>query len=178
MIDLLKEAEFFEYVRGAYRGAGENEQKLPYTERETLWTNRLDAAKSNADARVDYVTILQELARELRRNEAIDRGADNQKLQTLGASLRGIGKREAVIYTLVSADRLRLLVATRQRLVHRDIAVSAESLAHAVFDLRAAVRAPSSDPRPAAQRLYDLTLGPVRDLIKTRATSLCRSTVC
>ena len=44
--------------------------------------------------------------------------------------------------------------------------VPAESLAHAVFELREAVANPRADPRAAARQLYDLTLAPIEDLIR------------
>ena len=70
------------------------------------------------------------------------------------------------MHLLVAADRIHLLVSTRDGLVSRDSMVSAESLAHAVFELREAVANPRADPRAAARQLYDLTLAPIEDLIR------------
>ena len=70
------------------------------------------------------------------------------------------------VYTLVDAQRVRMLVATRHGLVHRDSPVTSAELARAVFELREAVRRPEGDARPAARRLYALTFASIRDLTR------------
>ncbi|MDR3711032.1 MAG: CHAT domain-containing protein [Capsulimonadaceae bacterium] len=81
---------------------------------------------------------------------------------TAKESLLPTPKRPGVarIWTLVTPDGVRIIAATGGRRIIASTAIRAEDLNRDVFRLRQALEDPSQDPRPAAQKIYNIVLPP------------------
>ena len=65
------------------------------------------------------------------------------------------------LYTVVTAKVYHVIVTTPYVQVPRTYPITAAALRCKVFALRAALQNPAIDPRPLAQELYQILLGPV-----------------
>jgi CHAT domain-containing protein len=163
VIELLKGEEFLAFMRGAAPAGSRPIESLDYTEREKAWSDRLEGVASTGEA---YQKVLRDLSEDLDAGGKVARGTRGLTAEMSGASMADLRAGVVAVHMLVAADRIRLLVSTRDGLVLRDSMVPAESLAHAVFELREAVAHPRADARAAARQLSDLTLAPIEDLIR------------
>ena len=83
-----------------------------------------------------------------------------------------------VLYTVVTDERYRVIVITPETQVARDYPITAAALNCKVYAFREVLRAtsgdtPAFDPRPLAQELYQILVGPVaRDLEGANAQTL------
>jgi len=66
------------------------------------------------------------------------------------------------LYTLVSSDRYRVIVVSGTTPVAREYAITQEDLNKKIAAFEQALRKKSSDPRPSAQDLYNILVGPVK----------------
>ena len=77
------------------------------------------------------------------------------------------------LYTMVGKDRTRIIVITGSARAARESAITEEDLNRKIAAFEQVLRNPSSDPRPAAQELYNILIGPVkRDLNLAHAETL------
>jgi tetratricopeptide (TPR) repeat protein len=77
------------------------------------------------------------------------------------------------LYTLVSQDRVSIIVVTGSTAVARSSSISETDLYRKIAALQQALRDPRSDPRPAAQDLYNVLVAPVKaDLEQVHAGTL------
>jgi CHAT domain-containing protein len=77
------------------------------------------------------------------------------------------------LYTVVTAEAYHVIVTTPDVQVPRTYPITAAALRCKVFALRAALQNPTIDPRPLAQDLYQILLGPVaQDLEGAQAKTL------
>lgn len=77
------------------------------------------------------------------------------------------------LYTLVGDDRLRVIVVTGATMVAREYAISEADLNAKVAAFDVALRDPKTDPKPLAEELYKIVIGPVKaDLEQAQATTL------
>jgi len=101
-----------------------------------------------------------------------------QETQGLMADLRELGPGTVALYTLVGEEKYRVLLITPDVQLARDAPIAAADLRRKVGAFReqlAAVRSetPPPDPRPLAQELYQLLVGPVaEDLRAAQAQTL------
>ncbi len=77
------------------------------------------------------------------------------------------------LYTLVSSDRYRVIVVSGTTPVAREYAISQQDLNKKIAAFEQVLRSRHSDPRPAAQELYNILVGPVKaDLDLAHAETL------
>lgn len=87
------------------------------------------------------------------------------RLQGLQGTLRELGTGTVLISTVVAEDALFVLLTTSNVQVAREIPVHREELDRSILELRAALTSPAVDPRPSGQKLYDILIRPVEDLL-------------
>jgi CHAT domain-containing protein len=81
--------------------------------------------------------------------------------------------RTVALYTLVSGDRYNVIVITGSTPVARKYMIAEKDLNQKVAAFEQALRDPHSDPRPIAQDLYNILIGPVKaDLDQAQAETL------
>jgi CHAT domain-containing protein/Tfp pilus assembly protein PilF len=77
------------------------------------------------------------------------------------------------LYTLVGKDRYRVIVVTGTTQVARESAIGEEDLNKKIAAFEQALRNRTGDPKPAAQDLYNILIGPVKqDLDQAQAETL------
>jgi CHAT domain-containing protein len=77
------------------------------------------------------------------------------------------------LYTMVTSDHYRVIVITATTTVAREYAIADTELNKKVADFEQVLRSPSRDPKPLAQELYKILMGPVQaDLEQAKAETL------
>jgi CHAT domain-containing protein len=77
------------------------------------------------------------------------------------------------LYTMVTGDHYRVIVITATTTVAREFAISEEDLNKKVAAFQQTLRAPVRDPKPAADELYKILIGPIKaDLDQASAETL------
>jgi len=77
------------------------------------------------------------------------------------------------LYTMVTSDHYRVIVITATTTVAREYAIADTELNKKVADFEQVLRSPSRDPKPLAQQLYKILMGPVEgDLEQAKAETL------
>ncbi len=96
-----------------------------------------------------------------------------EKTQGLMSDLHELGPGVVALYTLVSAQTYRVLLITADTRVAREYSITAADLNRKVHAFREVLQQPQRDPRPLAQELYHILIGPVaRDLELAQAQTL------
>jgi len=202
VLDLLKEEEYFEYVRrDAAAGAG---QPLSFTAAETppadqyraasdtltqLATERdvLRARTARTPAQEERLAQLDQqwdaaeqafnrLLNEIHTALAAtrrDKVEQVEEAEGLMSDLDELGEGTVAIYTLVGEQRLYLLLITPTLRRAYSVAVSEAEVNRAALAFRQALSNPRQDPRPAAQQFYQWLIAPLQaDLQDSGAKTL------
>jgi CHAT domain-containing protein len=215
VLDLLKDEEYFDFVRRNAQTTETLQGRATLTPKEAEWVQRYQAIADRVTAigrewgtlrakkpKQGSLTVAEEqqlqalaadisvaqqafdqLLKELAAafdstDEARQRVADAKVETGLKADLAEMGPGTVSLYTLVTKERYRVIVITATTQVARDYPISAEALNCKIYAFRKALGAigsgaPVFDPRPLAQELYQILLGPVaRDLEGANAQTL------
>jgi CHAT domain-containing protein/tetratricopeptide (TPR) repeat protein len=203
VLDLLKQQEYSDYVRGAATdavspltlNAAEQKAEQDY-ERSTgqlvaageQWaelknlsartaeqekqfrqlSDQLDAASKTLD---DYYARLYVLfGKDSMANKQIaDVKGDVSSLEEQIAE----SPHTVALYTMVTSDHYRVIVITASATVAREFSIADTELNKRVADFGQVLRDPRRDPRPLAQQLYTILIGPVKaDLEQAKAETL------
>jgi len=205
VLNLLKEEEFFDFVRRDSSQAP-SAGRVDLTTAEAEWDRRyneiadrltalghergqlaaLPARTSQQDARLAsldrdltiageaFQKFLAQLDTESSQQklskEKIDQVKDSEALM---GTLRELGSGMVAIYTLVTEDKLRLILITPDVLKTSEAAITRTDLNRKIVAFRQSLENPRSDPRPLARELYELILGPVeKDLAGAKAETI------
>ncbi len=77
------------------------------------------------------------------------------------------------LYTMVTDEGYKVIIITGATMVEREYAIPEKDLNQAVAAFQQALRQPSGDPKPLAQQLYKILIGPVKaDLDQAHAQTL------
>ncbi|MCW3062256.1 MAG: Tetratricopeptide 2 repeat protein [Capsulimonas sp.] len=91
----------------------------------------------------------------------------------LSDTLRNLGPGTVALYTIVEADKYRVIVITSQTQKAEEYPISSTALNKKIMALREALQDPSLDPRPLALELYKILIGPIeKDLAGAQAKTL------
>ena len=191
VLGLLKEQEFFDFVRRSDAEAGtrgqadltrlegDQDKRMQAlfdglttlgVQREAVLARKplLDADQKQADD-LDKQIATANAAFEtfLKGLPAVFAQTTADKITTLRdteglqTTLTVLGHHSVALYTLVGPDKLRLLLVTPQVQIAREYPIKAADLNRMVADFRAALEDPHRDPRPLGKKLYDMMIGPV-----------------
>lgn len=130
---------------------------------------KLDAASAGLSGYYDRLHVLFAKTSDFNKQKAEIKG-DVRALQ----SAIGESPRTVALYTMITADHYRVIVITASVVpVAREYAISAADLNRKVAAFDELLHNPASDPRPAAQELYNILIGPVKaDLDQANADTL------
>ena len=201
-LDLLKQQEYSDYIRGdaantlsplartpAEKQAEEDYQRSTAqivalgeqwaqlkkntartTEEEAQFQRLTDAIQQSNEILSAYYTRLYSL---FASSDA------NKQLADVQGQVSGLKKilarmpRTVALYTLVGKDRTSIIVITGSAAAAREYAIPESELNEKVAAFGMALRDPSRDPRPPAEELYKILVGPVKaDLDQARAETL------
>jgi len=198
VLDLLKQQEYADYVRGAGTDA-----LSPLT----LTAAEQKAQEDYQNSTQQIVAIGQQLAELQSKGGQQDTDELNARLKTASSALNGyysrlyvlFGKNDAAnnkidvvkgnvsalrqeiaesphtvaLYTMVSSDHYRVIVVTAKVTVAREFAITDTELNRKVAAFAQVLRNRSSDPKPLAHELYTILMGTVQsDLDQANAETL------
>jgi CHAT domain-containing protein/Tfp pilus assembly protein PilF len=192
VLDLLKQQEYSDYVRGAETDAlspltlTPAEQKAEEDYEKS--TGQLVAAGQRKAELKSMSTLTTEQDAELKKLtdqlNAADKALDGYysrlyvllgKGDTANLQLRDVkgnvsslsnaiyeSPHTVALYTMVTGDHYRVIVITPSATVARNFAISEADLNKKVSDFEQALRSPSSEPKRLAHELYTILVGPVQ----------------
>ena len=203
VLDLLKQQEYSDYVRGetantlspltltpAEKQAEEDYQKSteqlvslgeqwaelkklnPRTaEQEKQYqqlSDQLNAASKGLNDYYDRLYVLFGKSSDANKQVADVKGDVSLLKQTIAKMPHTVA-----LYTLVGKDRTSVIVITGTATVAREYAIGEEELNKKVAAFEQLLRDPAKDPKPLAQELYKILIGPVKaDLDQAQAETL------
>ncbi|MGP8253581.1 MAG: CHAT domain-containing tetratricopeptide repeat protein [Terracidiphilus sp.] len=192
VLDLLKQQEYSEFVRGDTANTlsplaltpAEQQAEEDYTKStgQIVTLGEQWAALKKITARTpEQEQQYQQLSEQL---NTASKGMNEYyaRLYTLFGSSSGANKQVAdvkgdvsllrqalakmphavALYTLVGSERYSVIVVTGSTAVAREYPITQKDLNQKVAALQRALRDPESDPRPPARELYEILLGPVK----------------
>jgi CHAT domain-containing protein len=169
ILSLLKEQEYFEYVRQDAAEASSVEGHANLSPEEAEWDRRYqDAAAAN----VAFDTFFADLAQRFNDKPAVH---VEQLPETQGIleDLRELPAGTVAIYTLVGADKFRAILRTPSGQQAYEYPIKAADLNRKVLAFRQAAKDPKLDPLPLAEELYRIVVGPMAaDLREAQAQTL------
>ena len=203
VLDLLKQQEYSDYVRGATADAlspltltaAEQQAALDYekstgqlvaageqwaalknlsartAEQEKQFKQLSDQLDAASNALNDYYSRLYVLfGKDSAANKQVaDVKGDVSALEDQIAE----SPHTVALYTMVTSDHYRVIVITAGATVAREFAITDTELNKKVADFEQALRDPRRDPKPLAQDLYTILIGPVKaDLEQAKAETL------
>jgi CHAT domain-containing protein/tetratricopeptide (TPR) repeat protein len=191
VLGLLKEEEYFDFVRRDNKDAASLKGRSEYTRKEADWEKRFSEITGKLTALgVEYNGLLAKpalLPEEERRRDQLQRDlvVANQAFQgflqqlatdlgkpetekvipevskSLRRTLRDLGANAVALYTLVTDEKYVVIVVTPRVEVAREYKIAAADLNRLVLDFREAIQNPNLDPRPLAKKLYDVLIAPI-----------------
>jgi CHAT domain-containing protein/tetratricopeptide (TPR) repeat protein len=161
VLDLLRQQELEEFLKTT-RGNANTATGITLNPTEQrfidLFYERLDAGTLNGFWDSDEVAQLE---RELQ-TTATTELPDIQNLQTQLED-----PNTAILQTLILDDRLELILSRPTGdLLLVTVKIDRTELNQLILDARNAVRFPTTDPKPALQALYNVTIAPLRDRLE------------
>ena len=203
VLDLLKQQEYTDYVRGETANTlsplsltpAEKQAEADY-QRSTAQLVSLSAQwaqlKKNTARTAEQEKQYQQLSDQL---EAASKGLNdyyahlyvlfdkkgdaNKQVADVKGGVSALKQTIAkmphtvALYTLVSSDRISIIVVTASATVAREFAIAESDLNKKVAAFEQVLRNPAQDPRPLAQELYTALIAPVKsDLDQAEAQTL------
>ena len=203
VLDLLKQQEYSDYVRGAGTDAlspltltpAEQQAAQDYeksTGQIVALSQQWTELKNMSTRTPEQEKQLKEISQQL---DAADDGLDkyygrlyvlfgkdsaaNDRLTRVKGDVSSLqaqiqeSPHTVALYTMLTGDHYRVIVVTATATVARDYAIADTELNKKVAAFEQVLRSPSSDPKPLAQELYTILIGPVQaDLDQAKAETL------
>jgi CHAT domain-containing protein len=200
VLGLLKEEEYFQYVRRdgneasglngrAAMNSAESDLEKRYRDISEALPNlasrrgELEAKKPNLTAddmlQLDEINSDQSIADqafqkfvEQMSGELPDaqRGGGpavtGEDSQGIIEDLRQLGPGVAAVYTSIGEEKYRVIIFTKDIKAGREYPIKSADLYKKIFAFRQAVEDPRNNPRPLAQELYRILVGPIADILK------------
>jgi len=118
-----------------------------------------------ANARKAFQAFMEQLPDLLTRSDRVNpyQEAARRNLEALKALARNLGPAVVIIHSLSAPNALHIFLTTPEGLVLRQSKVGSKELETKVAALQPLLRSPGLDPRPLAQEIHDLLLGPLAD---------------
>jgi CHAT domain-containing protein/Tfp pilus assembly protein PilF len=185
VIELLKEKEFSDFVRGKGDNLSAAGEKVEMTEDEKRFqeisdrvielgaergalfakgsrtpdeqTRLLQLEGDMRVVRAAYQKLLDELSARLgNTSEAGEKLANLKAAQSLQKTLRDLGPGAVVLYTVVSDDKYQVILVTPDAYKAEEYPIKSDDLRSKIFEFRKVLQDPRLDPVPLARELYDI----------------------
>lgn len=182
VMTMLKEEEFFDFVRVAMRTADGGATRADFSSLERPYADKLQTALQQLAANAEALRTSEEAQKNQRRTaligeqQALHDMLDDasrvlarkteQRVPTAPSIDAQIVPGAALVRYLVTDKRLRMIVATAAETRDLQVDVERERLNRLAFELREAVQSPSVDARPAAQALHELLIAPLQVILQ------------
>ena len=156
-------------LRGRERGELLNKSARTAAEEQRL--SQLDSELMLAHQAFDK--FLDRMANELGNTRQAGRVQEVREAQGLAEDLRELGHGAVALYTLVGADKFRIILITPDVQRAYEYPITGAELARKVAAFREVLEDPRRNPLPLAQELYKIIVGPVaKDLQDAKAETL------
>ncbi|HEX8458148.1 MAG TPA: CHAT domain-containing protein [Pyrinomonadaceae bacterium] len=120
-----------------------------------------------------FQTFLDRLGDELGNTKQAARVQDLRESQALMEDLRELGAGAVALYTVVGAEKYRVILVTPDVQQTAEYPIKAADLERKVLAFREVLQNPRQDPRPLASELYKIIVGPIaKDLTGAQAETL------
>jgi CHAT domain-containing protein/tetratricopeptide (TPR) repeat protein len=120
-----------------------------------------------------FERFLDRMTNELGDTKQAARVETFREAEGLAQDLRELGGRAVALYTLVGADKYRIILITPDVQRAYEYPITGADLARKVAAFRQVLQDPHRDPVPLAQELYKIVVGPVaKDLVDAQAETL------
>ncbi|MDQ1613113.1 MAG: hypothetical protein QOG00_3044 [Pyrinomonadaceae bacterium] len=120
-----------------------------------------------------FQTFLDQLGEELGNTKQAARVNDLRESQALMEDLRELGSGVVALYTVVGAEKYRVILITPDVQQTAEYTIKAADLERKVLAFREVLQNPRQDPRPLAAELYKIIVGPIaKDLNDAQAETL------
>jgi CHAT domain-containing protein/TPR repeat protein len=120
-----------------------------------------------------FQIFLDRLGDELGNTKQATRVNDLRESQALMEDLRELGSGAVALYTIVGAEKYRVVLVTPDVQQTAEYAIKAADLERKVLAFREVLQNPRQDPRPLAAELYKIIVGPIaKDLTDAQAETL------
>ncbi len=202
VLRMLKEEEYFEYIRGdANSPKGEKATLTPKEEaadkryrevadklaalgaeraallnkpsRTAEEDKRLAQIESDLAVAGDaFQKFLNKLNDELKTTKDAGKVSQLREAQGLMEDLRELGNGAVALYTVVGEDKYSVVLTTADVQKAYQVPIKAAELNRKVLAFRAALQNPTLDPLPLAQELYKILLAPVADDLRAAKAQL------
>jgi CHAT domain-containing protein/tetratricopeptide (TPR) repeat protein len=205
VLDMLKEDEYFQFVRrdGAETGVAARAALSPeetaleqryreISDRVALIGRRWSELAAKQSLTSEEQRQFEDLDKQLQvANTAFQKFLDQleaefaqaktggdkvyqlREAEALKETLRELGDGVVALYTIVGEKRYYVVLYTPDAMISREYAITPAELHAKIFAFREALQKPSTDPRPLAQELYKIIVGPVaKDLEQAHAETL------
>jgi CHAT domain-containing protein/Tfp pilus assembly protein PilF len=203
VLDLLKQQEYSNYVRGEKADAGslitltpaEQQAQQDYQKstgqlvalgEEWAQLKKIPARTPDQDARYQQLSAqLDSASKGLndyyarlyvlfgKNSDANKQIADVKGNVSLLKQTIAKAPHTVALYTMVTVEGYKVIVITGAAMVEREYAIPEKDLNQAVAAFQQVLRQPSTDPKPLAQQLYKILIGPVKaDLDQAQARTL------
>lgn len=163
VLGMLKEEEFFDFI-GRSEGADPRAQSLAFLAHEAPWKERLDAIAGKG-TREELSRLLAEARVAFASLPAAAPGMADADVapSALQAILGRLGEGSVMLHFVMGPERLNILVTSATGRLARQVPMQPGDLNRQVDQLRRMLRAPATDPLPAAKALYRTLIAPVED---------------
>ena len=203
VLNFLKDQEYKDYVRGeadealgslsltpAERSAEEDYQKstAEVVEQGRRWSELKQKSARTPDEEKEFQQLSDSLGKASRMMheyfariyKLFSEGGDaNRQLANITDEAASLKEQIArmphtvALYTVVSRDRYSVIVIAGPTMVAREYAIADKDLYRKVAAFRQVILDPARDPRPLAQELYRVLIGPIQaDLEQAQAQTL------
>ncbi|HEV2800414.1 MAG TPA: CHAT domain-containing protein, partial [Pyrinomonadaceae bacterium] len=120
-----------------------------------------------------FQTFLDRLGDELGNTKQAARVQDLRESQALMEDLRELGAGAVALYTVVGAEKYRVILVTPDVQQTAEYTIKAADLERKVLAFREVLQNPRQDARPLASELYKIIVGPIaKDLTDAQAETL------
>ena len=170
VLRMLKQEEFFDYLGRDPKAAPGLQQRVPLTAHESEGQKRYAALTAGES----LTPLFEKMTIALRPSRSVeDRIPQSSETGGLSQSLLTQAPGTVALYTIVEPDKYRVIIVTPGFQRAAEYPIGAKELYAKVFAFRNALQDPTRDPRPLAQDLYKIMLGPLEaDLKEAHATTL------
>ncbi len=175
VLGMLKEEEFFEFIRRS-ESDDPRQRRIAFQPHEQPWQERFQAMQGKAVSEAEFERYFTEIRQAFAARagvqvaESADAQANRAALQnTLGA----LGAGSVMLHFVQSEERLNIIVTTASSQTAKQIPLKVVDFNKQIDRLRRVLRAPTTNPLPAAQELYQTLIAPIAaDLEKAGAKTL------
>ncbi len=169
VLRMLKEEEFFEFVRRSSSVTEDFASKLSFNEKEKKMLERFESLLTRNQESELNKFLNEEIVAKLKQKNSEKPVYDYDLLE----KVKQWGADTVVLHTVLSENRYRVILTTSEKQTDAKTEISADELDKKIYIYRKALQDIQTDPRPLGKELYDILIKPIeKELVKANAKTL------